>query len=105
MARLTFPTALVLLALSRGLRHGFDVLDATGLESGTVYPILRRLEDGGSVRSRWEPVREARDAGRPPRRYYELTGLGAEAVREALQRHPDVGAVLAPAGALRPRPA
>lgn len=105
MVRLTRPTALVLLALSRGLRHGFDVLDATGLESGTVYPILRRLEDGGYVRSRWEPVREAREAGRPPRRYYELTGLGAEAVREALRRHPDAAAVLTPGGGLRPRPA
>jgi DNA-binding PadR family transcriptional regulator len=50
-------------------------------------------------------VREARDAGRPPRRYYELTGLGAEAVREALRRHPDAAAVLAPDGVLRPRPA
>ena len=105
MVRLTRPTTLVLLALSRGLRHGFDVLDATGLESGTVYPILRRLEDGGYVRSRWEPVREAREAGRPPRRYYELTGLGAEAVREALQRHPEAAAVLAPGGVLRPHQA
>lgn len=96
MLRLTRPTALVLLALARGLRHGFDVLDATGLESGTVYPILRRLEDGGYVRSRWEPVREARDAGRPPRRYYELTGLGADAVREARQRHPDAVAAFSP---------
>ena len=56
MPRLTRPTALVLIALARGLRHGFDVLDATGLESGTVYPILRRLEDAGLVRSHWEPV-------------------------------------------------
>ena len=102
MLRLTRPTALVLLALARGLRHGFDVLDATGLESGTVYPILRRLEDAGLVRSQWEPVRAARDAGRPPRRYYELTGLGAEAVREARRRHPDAVAVLAPGGAPHP---
>jgi DNA-binding PadR family transcriptional regulator len=102
MVRLTRPTALVLLALARGLRHGFDVLDATGLESGTVYPILRRLEDGGYVRSRWEPVRDARDAGRPPRRYYELTGLGAEAVREARQRHPDAVDAFAPGAAPRP---
>ncbi|GLC25594.1 PadR family transcriptional regulator [Roseisolibacter agri] len=99
MPRLTRPTALVLLALARGLRHGFDVLDATGLESGTVYPILRRLEDAGLVRSHWEPVTESRDAGRPPRRYYELTGAGAEAVREARRRHPDAVEVFAPKGA------
>ena len=103
--RLTRPTTLVLLALSRGHRHGFDVLDATGLESGTVYPILRRLDDGGLGRSRWEAVQRARDEGRPPRRYYELTGAGAEALREALARHPDAAAVLAPAGAPRPHPA
>ena len=103
--RLTRPTALVLYALSRGHRHGFDVLDATGLESGTVYPILRRLDDAGLVRSRWEPVQRARDEGRPPRRYYELTGAGALAVRDALERHPDAAAALHPAGLSHPRPA
>src|SRR5215218_6747230 len=97
--RLTRPTALVLVALARGVRHGFDVLDATGLPSGTVYPILRRLEASGLVKSRWEAVQIARDEGRPPRRYYELTGAGAEALHEALQRHPDVRRVLAPAAA------
>lgn len=47
-ARITYPTALVLLGLREGLIHGFDIIDATGLRSGTVYPILRRLEDAGS---------------------------------------------------------
>ena len=101
--RLTRPTALVLRSLARGVRHGFDVLDDTGLESGTVYPILRRLEDAGCVRSRWEAAERARAERRPPRRYYELTGAGAEALREALARYPDVRA-RAPGGA-RPRPA
>ena len=94
--RLTRPTALVLLALGRGIRHGFDVLDATGLPSGTVYPILRRLEDAGCVRSHWEQAERARAESRPPRRYYELTGAGAEALREALARHPDAALVFAP---------
>jgi PadR family transcriptional regulator PadR len=102
--RLTRPTTLVLLALSRGVRHGFDILDDTGLESGTVYPILRRLEDAGCVRSRWEPAERAQLEGRPPRRYYELTGAGAEVLREALARYPDVRAAHA-AGGARPRPA
>ena len=100
--RLTRPTALVLIALSRGLRHGFDVLDATGLPSGTVYPILRRLEDAGAVRSQWEPVEAARAAQRPPRRYYELTGAGAGTLRAALARFPDAAAALTPHGAPRP---
>jgi len=97
--RLTRPTALVLVALSRGQRHGFDLLDATGLPSGTVYPILRRLEAAGLVKSRWEAVGIARDEGRPPRRYYQLTGAGADALQEALARHPET------LGALRPEPA
>jgi len=98
--RLTRHTALVLVALARGLRHGFDLLDATGLPSGTVYPILRRLEAAGLVKSRWEPVTIARDEGRPPRRYYQLTGAGAEALHEALERHPEVAL-----GTLGPEPA
>ncbi len=102
--RLTRPTAHVHVALSRGRRHGFDILDAAGLPSGTAYPILRRLEAAGLVKSRWEAVQRARDEGRPPRRYYELTGAGAEARRAALERPPDARAALAPAGAPLPAP-
>lgn len=105
MVRLTRPTTVVLFTLARGVRHGFDILDATGLQSGTVYPILRRLEGAGLVRAHWEPVERARLESRPPRRYYELTGAGADALREALARFPDVTAVLAPVGVPRPRPA
>lgn len=73
---MTVPTALILSAVARGTRHGFDIMDATGLASGTVYPALRRLEGGGYVKSRWEPAAEALRAGRPRRRVYELTGAG-----------------------------
>jgi PadR family transcriptional regulator PadR len=104
--RLTHSTTLVLVALARGVRHGFDLLDETGLESGTVYPILRRLEQSGLVRSRWEAVQRARAEGRPPRRYYELSGAGAEVLEEALARHPDAAQPQGALGALpRPRPA
>ena len=72
----TFPTTLVLHALTVGHPHGFDVMDATGLPSGTVYPILRRLEMGGLVRSKWERAERAQREGRPPRRYYEVTAEG-----------------------------
>ncbi|MEO5798755.1 MAG: PadR family transcriptional regulator [Gemmatimonadales bacterium] len=101
--RLTPATTLVLFALSRGIRHGFDILDATGLESGTVYPILRRLEEAGCVRSRWEDQRRAQSEGRPPRRNYELTGAGAEALRAAVRIHPDTVAQFAPNHLLVPR--
>ena len=72
----TLPTTLVLQALACGHRYGFDVMDATGLPSGTVYPVLRRLEKEGLVRADWEDPQAARDEQRPPRRYYELTAAG-----------------------------
>jgi DNA-binding PadR family transcriptional regulator len=101
--RLTQSTTLVLVALARGVRHGFDLLDETGLESGTVYPILRRLERAGLLRSRWEAVQHARAEGRPPRRYYELTGVGAEVLQEAIAQHPELARVSAARGGV-PRP-
>jgi PadR family transcriptional regulator PadR len=52
--KITYSTVLVLEALARGYRYGFDILDATNLPSGTVYPILRRFENEGLVTSQWE---------------------------------------------------
>jgi DNA-binding PadR family transcriptional regulator len=85
--RLTYPTALVLQALLHGHHHGFDIMDATGLPSGTVYPILRRLNAEGFVKSRWEKEARARREQRPPRRYYELTATGRVTAREAAGRY------------------
>ena len=81
--RLTYPTALVLQALLDGYHHGFDVMEATGLPSGTVYPILRRLDAEGCVRSRWEKQAVAQKEQRPPRRYFELTAGGRQLAGEA----------------------
>lgn len=97
---LSAATALVLDALDRGFRHGFDILDATGLPSGTVYPILRRLEQDGLARSRWEPGKVAQQEQRPPRRYYLLTPAGTVLVAEARARFPLLAAAGLPA---RPR--
>jgi DNA-binding PadR family transcriptional regulator len=85
--RLTHPTALVLQALLDGRHHGFDIMDATGLPSGTVYPILRRLDAEGYVRSRWEKDGMARREQRPPRRYYELTSHGRSTAADAIGRY------------------
>lgn len=85
---LTSATALVLDALARGYRHGFDILDATGLPSGTVYPILRRLEDDGLAASRWEDAAKAQREQRPPRRNYELTAPGRALAEQARARYP-----------------
>jgi DNA-binding PadR family transcriptional regulator len=84
---MTYQTALVLAALAAGRHHGFDIMDATDLPSGTVYPILRRLDDDGLVRSRWEREGAARRAQRPPRRYYELTTAGEARLAEARARY------------------
>ena len=70
--RMTYPTAMVLQALAAGLRYGFEIADATGLRPGSVYQVLRRLEDAGYARGEWEPAEEAHAEGRPPRRYYGL---------------------------------
>ena len=98
---ITYPTTLVLQALARGVRHGFDIIDATGLASGTVYPILRRLDREGLVRSRWEPEARAHREQRPPRRYYELTAQGQRMLAQSLERHGSVALVIpgVPAGA------
>lgn len=95
--RFTYPTALVLQALLDGRHYGFDIMDATALPSGTVYPILRRLNGDGALRSRWERDGAARLEHRPPRRYYELTSGGASLARQAIDRlRPARSARLAP---------
>jgi PadR family transcriptional regulator len=85
---LTYPTAAVLLAVRHGHRYGFDVMDATGLPDGTVYPILRRLERRGVLEGAWEKEEVARSEQRPARRYYRLTAVGEEALGQVTTRFP-----------------
>lgn len=94
--RLTYPTALVLHALARGHAYGFDIIDVTGLRAGTVYPILRRLDAEGFVRSSWERAGAPEAEGRPPRRNYRMTPEGQQAAREALDRYPALSRLLLP---------
>ena len=83
---MTFATLNVLQAIAKGYRYGFDIMDATGLPSGTVYPILGRLDDNGLARSRWEDQHIAQGRKRPPRRYYEVTATGKKKLESELQR-------------------
>jgi PadR family transcriptional regulator len=89
MARKSLPvgTVMVLHALARGHRYGFDLLEQTGLTSGTVYPALERLERMGFVRSRWEDAEHAHAEKRPPRKYFEVTADGKAELVEALARY------------------
>ena len=84
--RTTYSTALVLEALSHGYHYGFDIMDATNLPSGTVYPILRRLERESMVTSQWEDSEVAQNEPRPQRRYYELTADGRKALADTADR-------------------
>jgi PadR family transcriptional regulator, regulatory protein PadR len=86
--RLGLGTINILQALASGRRFGFDIMDATGLTSGTVYPALDRLEELGYVRSKWESEAAAHRDGRPARRYFEITTAGSRAMNEALERYP-----------------
>jgi len=87
---LTFPTGLVLQAIAEGILYGFDIIEATGLPSGTVYPALRRLEAAGCLSSDWEDEDNATSKGRPPRCYYRLTAAGALLLTQSLQRFPAI---------------
>jgi DNA-binding PadR family transcriptional regulator len=85
---MTIPTQLVLRALledpSQDL-YGLEIGRAAGLPSGTVHPILARLEGLGWVESHWEDIDPSTE-GRPARRYYSVTSDGAEQARLALAR-------------------
>src|SRR5262245_52190009 len=84
---MTYVTATILQSVANGYRYGFDIIDATGLPGGTVYPALRRLEDAGHLSASWEKESIARAEPRPPRRYYELTRAGRAALAAAAQRY------------------
>jgi PadR family transcriptional regulator, regulatory protein PadR len=77
----------VLLADPTAEHYGYDLMKATRLPSGTLYPMLARLQQEGLVRSEWEEQRP--DAGgRPPRKYYRLTAEGARVARLELAQTP-----------------
>ena len=86
-AGLSFGAVAILHAVASGSRFGFDIMDATGLTSGTVYPTLDRLEQQGLLTSRWEDEAAAHAEGRPARRYFQLTAPGVAALEAALQKH------------------
>jgi PadR family transcriptional regulator, regulatory protein PadR len=59
-------------------RHGYELARVTGLQSGTLYPILMRLSDRGLLQSKWQP---AEHSGCPPRHLYRLTPQGIRYAR------------------------
>jgi DNA-binding PadR family transcriptional regulator len=102
---MTVQTQLVLRSL---LEHparemyGLQICQTAGLPSGTIHPILARLESLGWLDSRWEDA-EPSSEGRPRRRYYKLSPDGAERARVALANAPTPVSGLLPG--IRPNPA
>jgi len=87
-AKLSHTAAIILQAIEAGHEYGFDVMETTGLPSGTVYPALRRLEREGLIRSQWES-QAAADAGqRPARKYYRITRVGMATLGASQKRYP-----------------
>jgi DNA-binding PadR family transcriptional regulator len=84
---LTYTSGLILQTITQGLSYGFDIIDHTGLSSGTVYPALRRLEAAGLVASLWDRKGTEKSGG-PPRKYYQLTPSGQDRLRILYDRFP-----------------
>ncbi len=66
--------------------YGLELSNRSGLKPGTIYPILDRLLKAGWLERRWEDIDPVTE-GRPRRRLYRLTGVGAPAARRALDDH------------------
>lgn len=83
------PARAILAFLSdakRAWSHGYDLVRATGVKSGTVYPLLIRLEAEGYLEAQWQPPAAP---GRPPRHAYRLTAAGERFARTVLADESD----------------
>lgn len=86
--RLSQQTIHVLAALAEkrgGWLYGLQIAAATDLKSGSLYPILIRLDERGLLESKWTG---SEHAGRPARHAYRITGAGRAALAEALSAEP-----------------
>jgi PadR family transcriptional regulator, regulatory protein PadR len=85
---MTTTTQLVLRALVDAADrevYGLEICRLAELPSGTVHPILARLENLGWLTSRWEEI-DKHEEGRPRRRYYQLSREGLQDAQNALAR-------------------
>jgi DNA-binding PadR family transcriptional regulator len=101
--RVTLQTLQVLRVLlddAVGQQYGLEISKKSGLPTGSVYPIMTRLEIAGWISSAWEEIDQSAE-GRRRRRYYWLTEEGATCARHEVEkaRH-----LLAPAPAARAQP-
>jgi DNA-binding PadR family transcriptional regulator len=83
-SRFSTQTLSVLAALQAepaAWQHGYLIAKETGLQSGTLYPVLIRLSERGLLEARWE---DEQPAGRPRRHLYRLTPDGLAQATAAL---------------------
>lgn len=74
----------VFLTEPQARQWGYKLMEETGLQSGTLYPILRYFEQIGWIESGAE-ILDSSVANRPPRQYYELSASGEPAARQAVR--------------------
>ena len=67
-----------LLAARDRWSHGYELTSLTGVKSGTLYPLLIRLEAQGFLEAEWQ---QPLASGRPPRHAYRLTAAGQRLAR------------------------
>jgi PadR family transcriptional regulator, regulatory protein PadR len=87
--RLTTQTLAVLAAMVDAPDaewYGLELSKRSGLKPGTIYPILDRLLKADWLERRWEEIDPVAE-GRPRRRLYRLTRVGAPSARRALDEH------------------
>jgi PadR family transcriptional regulator, regulatory protein PadR len=82
MSAQTLKVLGTLLSNPRDELSGAEIARLTKLASGTLYPILLRLEQAGWLASKWE-AGDPHQLGRPRRRFYRITPLGAKHAKEA----------------------
>jgi len=83
----------ILLALSSGERHGYGIMKQVEVDSqgkvkmgaGTLYFSLKRMLDAGLVKESDKRVDHKMDDAR--RIYYQITGVGAQALAAELDRY------------------
>jgi PadR family transcriptional regulator, regulatory protein PadR len=80
----TLKVLAILMSDTRGEISGAEIGRMTNLASGTLYPILMRLEEAGWAESRWE-VGDPHRLGRPRRRLYRITGVGIRKAQLAVR--------------------
>lgn len=103
-SRAVSPQALaVITVLADGdeWRHGYDLMTHAGVKSGTLYPLLMRLEAQGLLEAQWV---ESPQAGRPQRHVYRLTPAGRDWVASLADAMPAQQAPSTPLRTAKVRP-